>query len=140
MPGSELERRFPLPDSTASRVPDAEIVGAFYTSWDSGRDCRAVVSRSRGGHVRIDMRLWQVDRPVPTRQGITVALSDWRAFAELVAVVTEELVNGGDLPAEARVRSGLGGLWPRSRRRARRETVEGNQEDGDDASQQKEAR
>ena len=86
-----------MPES--SRVPDAEIVGAFFTRWDSGRDCRAVVSRSRAGHVRVDLRYWQIGRSVPTRQGITVALADWRAFADLVGVVTEELVSGRDLPA-----------------------------------------
>jgi hypothetical protein len=72
-------------------VADAELVGAFYSQWDSGRDCRAVVSVSAVGHVRVDLRYWQIGRPVPTRQGLTVALADWPAFAELVGVVVERL-------------------------------------------------
>jgi hypothetical protein len=72
-------------------VADSEIVGAFYSRWDSGRDCRAVLSVSAAGHVRVDLRYWQIGRPVPTRQGITVAQADWPAFAELIAVVTDGL-------------------------------------------------
>ena len=137
MATSDLERRFPLPDS--SRVPDAEIVGAFYTQWDSGRDCRAVVSRSRGGHFRVDLRYWQIGRPVPTRQGITVALGDWQAFTELVGVVTEELVSGEQLPAESQDRLALGSRWPGRRLGAQREDPEPRLKDPEDASTQQEA-
>ena len=76
-------------------MTDAEVVGAFYSQWDSGRDCRAVVSVSAAGHLRVDIRFWQIGRPVPTRQGITVALTDWAAFSELVSVVTENLAAQG---------------------------------------------
>ena len=88
---NDLERRFPLPEP--SRVTDQELVAAFFTQWDSGRDCRGVASESEAGHVRIDIRFWQVGRAIPTRQGITVALADWAAFAELVQVVSERLAS-----------------------------------------------
>ena len=72
-------------------MAEAEVVGAFYSQWDSGRDCRAVVSVSAAGHVRVDLRYWQIGRSVPTRQGITVALADWPAFTELVDIVSQHL-------------------------------------------------
>jgi hypothetical protein len=64
------------------------LVGAFYTAWNSGRDCRAVVSESNAHY-------WHIGRAVPTRQGITLSISGWTTFHELAEIVTQELVESG---------------------------------------------
>jgi hypothetical protein len=96
-PLDDLERRFPLPlprnDSERRLVKD--VLGAFGSRQDPGRDVRAVLVERPGRAAWVDVRYWVRGTPTATQKGIVITLTDWEAFAELIALVHAYLSTRG---------------------------------------------
>lgn len=92
-PLDDLERRFPLPmpRTDAERRLMKEVLGAFGSQQDPGRDVRAVLVERPYRAAWVDVRYWVRGTPTATQKGVVIPLMDWRAFAELMAVVHDEL-------------------------------------------------
>ncbi len=70
-----------------------EVVAAFYSSHDPGRDARAVLGLRRScNDWFVDLRQWIAGQPTATKYGFRISLADWPAFAELVGIVSDLLV------------------------------------------------
>ena len=99
---SSLAERFPIPlwsEDNQRRFGDElqrEVIAGFYAESDPGRDVRAILGdRNKKGDQYIDVRVWLAGSSTPTRSGIRLPLEEWMCFAELVAIVSEELVAQG---------------------------------------------
>jgi hypothetical protein len=92
-PVDDLERRFPLPlpRNDSERRLVKEVVGAFGSRQDPGRDVRAVLVERPGRLAWVDVRYWVRGTPTATQKGVVIPLTDWRAFAQLISLVHTEL-------------------------------------------------